>query len=193
MRKFCLVTLVFGVITLTSIVSYPTFNTYAKKGNDDNNNAADDKNPTVNDDLAGTDDRFNRSHDDDNDDNGSDDDRKAEECKRGRCKCKTQNDFRTNRDVYAEGEHFLPLKYVWIYVTRNRVWTPGDPIGTDVSTDGVEGATTDSRGKLPCTKIWGNPLVKGDYDIVVDANCDGIFNAGDAVDGRSRDRGFRVK
>lgn len=113
---------------------------------------------------------------------------------RERCKCKTENEFKTTSDVYAKGEHFPALTNVDIYVTLNEKWQQGDPI-SDISTDGVETVATDEDGKIPCTKIWGNTLAKERYDIVVDTNQDGTYDPadGDAIDGRSNNAGFRVK
>ncbi|HHT9124806.1 MAG TPA: hypothetical protein ACFYD6_03205 [Candidatus Brocadiia bacterium] len=108
-------------------------------------------------------------------------------------KCKTQNNFKTSDDVRAKGEHFQPLTNVDIYVTENRKWNQGDPI-SDVSTDGVETVATDSNGKFSCPIIWGDTLIKGSYDIVVDANQSGTFDkCTDAVDGKSQNPGFKVR
>ena len=106
--------------------------------------------------------------------------------------CKVRNLFGTGGDVYATGKFFPPNETVWIYVTSDRNWGNGDPI-SDVSTDGVDSVVIDGKGRIPCpTKISG-PLGAGNYDIVVDANCDGTFDVkdGDAVDGKTG-RGFRV-
>ncbi len=123
---------------------------------------------------------------------------RSSELKRGRCK--TENEFKKSDDVYAKGDHFPTSTNVDIYVIKNKKWKPNDRFGPlnpadpqDESSDGVETVATDSNGKIPCTKIWGNPLTKGRYDIVVDANQDGTYNDGDDIDGRSKDAGFRVK
>ncbi|MGR3310685.1 MAG: hypothetical protein ACUZ77_07905 [Candidatus Brocadiales bacterium] len=112
----------------------------------------------------------------------------------GRIKCKTHNNFRTNKDVFVRGERFPRFTEVDIYVVPNKRWRLGDPIGPDVSGDGVETVTTSdsASGKIPCTKIWGSPLTVGRFDIVVDVNRDGTFNAGDKIDGRSINAGFMV-
>lgn len=108
-------------------------------------------------------------------------------------KCKTQNHFRTSDDVFARGENLPPLTNVDIYVVPNRKWKRGDPIGSDVSTDGVETVQTDSEGDFPCENIWDSPLTRGRFDIVVDANQDGTLNNDDDVDGKGNDGGFRVR
>ncbi len=150
MRKLFL--MAFGIVTLTAMILYAPFNTFAD----------DDDGPKV----------------------------RSSKLKGN--KCKTHNNFKTSDDVRVKGEHFPALTNVDIYVTLEQKWQQGDPI-SDISTDGVETVATDDEGEFSCPKIWGNPLTKGRYDIVVDANQDGTYNAGDAVDGRSNNAGFRVK
>ncbi len=162
MRKLFL--MAFGIVTLTAMILYAPFNTFA---DDDEGNNGPEVRSSVNK-CTGKGDKE-------------------------KCKCKTENEFKTTNDVYAKGEHFPPLTNVDIYVTLNKKWKLGDSIGSDVSSDGAETVATDSDGKIPCTKIWGNPLTKGLYDIVVDANQDGTYNAGDAIDGKSNNAGFRVR
>lgn len=123
---------------------------------------------------------------------GDDDAPKVRSSKLKNNKCKTQNNFKTTDDVYAKGEHFLPSNSVDIYVALNQKWNVGDAIGSDVS-GGKETVIIDSEGKIPCTKIWGSPLTAGKYDIVVDANQDGTYNSGDAIDGKSINPGFKVR
>lgn len=102
------------------------------------------------------------------------------------------NLFFIGNDVYAKGTGFTPQSTVDIYVVPDQDWALGDIIPTDVSSNGVEVLTIGAGGVLPCTKIWGRPLDPGDYDIIVDANQDGAYNSGDAIDGETG-IGFRVK
>lgn len=103
-----------------------------------------------------------------------------------------ENKFKTDESVYVIGRNFKPLTNVDIYVTKNRKWEKGDILSKtdDESSDGVETVQTTSRGKIPKTRIWGAPIVEGKFDIVVDANQDGTW---DAVDDRSKNPGFKVK
>ncbi len=106
--------------------------------------------------------------------------------------CKEANRFDDVDDnLYVKGSNFQPNTDVDIYVTENRRWLFGDIIGFYV-VNGAEPATTNSIGKLKCTKIWESPLVPGKYDIVVDANRDGTYNEGDAVDNGGSFQGFKV-
>lgn len=106
-----------------------------------------------------------------------------------------------------------------IYVTQNRRWVFGDsiasapgttmvtvtteeytilapdnckdPVDADTEPDIIPDPCSTQRGRVPCTLIWGS-AVAGSYDIVIDANQDGIFNTGDAVDGKGEKAGFKV-
>jgi hypothetical protein len=69
-----------------------------------------------------------------------------------------------------------------VYIVSDRAWTDGDPIPPDVS--GVtETVTTDSSGGLGPVEVWPRLLTVGEYDIVFDANQNGVYDAlFDAVD-----------
>lgn len=108
-----------------------------------------------------------------------------------KCRCKTHNRFKTTHDVYAKLKNFPPDTYVDLYITLNKKWNMGDLIGPD-ERGSFQVLQTDGDGKVVCEKIWENPD-SGKYDIVVDANQDGTYNDGDAIDGRRKNPGFRVK
>lgn len=113
-------------------------------------------------------------------------------------KGETENKFKTDESIYIKGRNFEPLTNVDIYVTKNKNWKKDDSLtGMDISSDGIETVQTTSKGNIPKTMVWGAPIVEGEYDIVVDANQDGTqddtFNAGDAVDGKSANPGFKVR
>lgn len=111
------------------------------------------------------------------------------------------NLFSRGNDVYAKGTGFnapAPGYLVDIYVFDDRDWTLGDTFGPthpgdpqDVS-DGVETILVGSSGIINCERVWRKPLTGGPYDILVDANQDGTYDTGDAVDGED-DIGFKVK
>ncbi len=93
------------------------------------------------------------------------------------------NTFDLSDDVYCYAGN-LPYNDpdVDIYVVPNAEWSVGDSIGPDVSSDGVNTASTDSSGNISTTLIWPAPLTAGDYDIIVDLNQDGFLNASEPVD-----------
>ncbi len=103
------------------------------------------------------------------------------------------NLYSRGNDVYAKGTGFNPPNYlVDIYVVPDQNWVLGDIITADVTPDGVEQVIVGSTGVLECTKIWGRVLVPGNYDIIVDANQDGTYDSGDAIDGVNN-IGFTVR
>ncbi|HHT9125255.1 MAG TPA: hypothetical protein ACFYD6_05475 [Candidatus Brocadiia bacterium] len=108
-------------------------------------------------------------------------------------KCKKGKKFTVDEDVYIKAKNLFHDVDVWVFIVENKLgtWNFGDPIGTDLA-DGPVTVHTTTKGKIPCTLIWENPLTAGFYDIVVDANCDGTYNSGDAVFDRIEERGLKV-
>lgn len=65
-------------------------------------------------------------------------------------------------------------------------------IPADVSGDAVNTLSVDALGRLGNTLVWPGELTIGEYDIVFDADRDGVFDAGgDCVD-NPHDPGFWV-
>jgi len=103
------------------------------------------------------------------------------------------------KDVYVEGEsvHVYGSNLVSnaiypIYVVQDVAWTEGMSIparlpGTPTT------VATNSTGQIPPTKIWTSS-VAGKYDIIIDVNDDGFYNATiDALDNNDIDgAGFIV-
>jgi len=85
-------------------------------------------------------------------------------------------------DVYATGTGFQPNTDIDVYVVDDLAWSDGDPIPADVG-DGMNTVTTDDDGNFGPTLVWEAPLTSGEYDIVFDADQDGVYDAiGDFVD-----------
>ena len=82
--------------------------------------------------------------------------------------------YRTNEDVYATGSGFAAGTNVDIYVVPDQDWNDGDPVGYIVA---VSGGTVSINGNVDPVLIWHDPLVAGVYDIVVDANRNGVYDA----------------
>jgi hypothetical protein len=96
-----------------------------------------------------------------------------------------KNTFFTDEDVYAIGSGFAPLDWINISVVLDRDWTDGASIPADVSSDGVNTVQADANGSV-FALVWPQPLTVGAYDIVFDADQNGVYNAGiDAVDSAS--------
>jgi hypothetical protein len=86
--------------------------------------------------------------------------------------------YRVHHNVYAAGSGFTPGTNVDIYVVPDRDWNDGDSIPADV-TASVE--TVSVNGDIAPVLVWHAPLTPGSYDIVIDANQNGFYNA--ATDG----------
>jgi len=88
--------------------------------------------------------------------------------------------FHEDDYVYCQGSGFPNNTNVRIYVTQNKTWANGDSI-TDVRT-GYNETTTDSNGtfliRLGLAGNLSHNELPAYYDVVVDVNCDGTFDAG---------------
>ena len=61
-------------------------------------------------------------------------------------------------------------------------WTDGMAIPSRVP-DTATSVSSDASGNIQATLVWSWPLVPGKYDIVVDVNDNGVYDAGiDAID-----------
>jgi hypothetical protein len=91
-----------------------------------------------------------------------------------------KNSFDTSEAMYAT----VPATglTVRLYVVADKSnWTDGDPLA-DVSVGGFEQLTLSTDG-TQVVKIWDPPLSLGNYDIVEDVNCNGVYDEGiDLVD-----------
>ena len=82
--------------------------------------------------------------------------------------------YRVDADVYAAGSGFAAGTNVDIYVVLDRDWTNGDQIPSDV-TGAVETVSV-ANGDVGPVLVWHAPLVIGEYDIVIDANQNGVYD-----------------
>jgi hypothetical protein len=101
----------------------------------------------------------------------------------------TKDVFTTSETVYASGSGFTTAQ-ADIYVFPERNWLNGDNI-TSLGLVVVSSALNVPivAGNLAPTIVWAPPLTVGYYDILIDANENGVYDAGiDAVD----DWGFEV-
>jgi hypothetical protein len=85
--------------------------------------------------------------------------------------------------VYVTGTRFVPSTSVHVYIVPDRAWIDGMTIPADVSHDGMSAVMADSEGGLGPAAVWPSPLTPGEYDVVLDANRNGYYDAAtDAVD-----------
>lgn len=89
-----------------------------------------------------------------------------------------KDDFNLYEDVYLNGTGFLPATTYDLYVVDDvNVWTDGMSIPSRIS--GTETSiTSDSNGELLPIIVWSDPSTIGEYDIVVDVDGNGLYNAG---------------
>ena len=80
-----------------------------------------------------------------------------------------------NEDVYAAGSGFAAGTNVKIHVVRDRDWNDGDHIPSDVT--GTVETVPVVDGEIAPVLIWHALLVSGRYDIVIDANQNGVYDA----------------
>jgi len=107
---------------------------------------------------------------------------------------KLENAFVEGTAVYVSGKQFTANTTVKLYVVEDKdEWANGDTL-TDVS-ETVDTADIDANGNLPTTQVWTATAIeltganadgitgKFAYDIVVDVDADGVYDAGtDALD-----------
>lgn len=80
-----------------------------------------------------------------------------------------KDSYTPDETVYAIGSGFTPQIGVNIYVVPDRAWTDGDPIGVDISNDGMNAVNAGTTGDIGPIPIWDPSLVVGEYDIVFDS------------------------
>lgn len=102
---------------------------------------------------------------------------------------RTKAVYDLGESVYAAGSGFVPNSPVDIYITEDRKWYDGTEINPPLfATKTVD---ADANGAIRAVEVWTDPSV-GEYDIIFDANQNGIYNKGiDAVDDPN-DPGFIV-
>ena len=91
--------------------------------------------------------------------------------------------FVLNEDVYSNGTGFLPTTTYDLYVVNDvDVWIDGMSIPSRIA-DTATSILSDANGTLIPVIVWSNPSTIGEYDVVVDVNANGLYDAGiDALD-----------
>jgi hypothetical protein len=91
--------------------------------------------------------------------------------------------FLTGETVYVKGSGFVvPGATFALYVVSDVTWIEGMSIPSRIAGT-VTTVTSDVAGNIPVTMVWSPPLTLGKYDIVVDVNGNGKYDAGvDALD-----------
>lgn len=89
--------------------------------------------------------------------------------------------FNLQETVYANGSGYSPSSTYSLYMVNDEVnWNDNMTIPNPIVTVQV---TSDSNGRISPVAVWSNPLTPGAYDIIVDVNGNGKYDAGiDALD-----------
>jgi len=77
-------------------------------------------------------------------------------------------------DVYTTGSGFAHDTEVGIYIFPDRAWSNGMSLSCD---NLMAITTTDVDGNLGPELIWAAPVIPGEYDVVFDANRNGVYDA----------------
>ena len=90
--------------------------------------------------------------------------------------------FDLGETVYITGNGYSPSSTYNVYVVADIDWSDSMPIPTRISGT-ANNVASNAEGVIPSTAIWSNPQTIGKYDIVVDVNDNGVYDAGvDALD-----------
>ena len=81
-------------------------------------------------------------------------------------------------NVSAYGSGYQPLATYNLYIEPDGAWSGGEALtGTPVMVE------TGITGDIPTTTVWNKTLTAGKFDIIVDVNGNGVYDAGiDALD-----------
>lgn len=91
--------------------------------------------------------------------------------------------FNLYEDVYLNGSGFLPSTAYDLYIVNDvNIWDDNMSIPSRISGTATS-ILSDSNGSLSPTAAWSDPSTLGEYDIIVDVNGNGFYDAGiDALD-----------
>lgn len=84
--------------------------------------------------------------------------------------------FAPSENVYITGSGFQACVTYDIYVVAHQTqWVDGEAIPSRVA-DTVQQVSTDASGNIPPTIVWTHNLVPGKYDILIDVNCNHVYD-----------------
>jgi len=94
-----------------------------------------------------------------------------------------KDEFLPDDNIYVFGSGYAPLTNYSIYIVEDvALWTDGMTIPLRISGT-AEIVTSDGDGNILPTIAWQSVLTVGNYDIIIDVNGNGVYDAGiDALD-----------
>jgi hypothetical protein len=93
-----------------------------------------------------------------------------------------QDSFELAEPIAVMGEGYVPSASYGVYVVVDTTWTDGLAIPSRVA-DTATTVTSNTEGVIEPTVVWTTPLSEGAFDVVVDTNGNGQYDAGvDALD-----------
>ena len=84
--------------------------------------------------------------------------------------------FNSDETVYVTGTGYAPNQTYNIYVVNDTAWVDGMTIPARIQGT-VTSVSSDSSGNINLTAVWNKPLTPGKYDILVDVNGNGKYDA----------------
>jgi PKD repeat protein len=84
--------------------------------------------------------------------------------------------FQQGDAVYANGGDYLPDSWYTVYVVADTTWVDGMAIPARIPGTATS-VFSDEEGGVPAQLLWNHPLAPGKYDIVVDVNGNGKYDA----------------
>jgi hypothetical protein len=90
--------------------------------------------------------------------------------------------FDLGETIFITGSGYAPSTTYNLFVVADTDWSDGMSIPSRISGTS-NNVTSNTEGAVPSTVVWSNPQAIGKYDIVVDVNGNGVYDAGvDALD-----------
>jgi hypothetical protein len=87
-----------------------------------------------------------------------------------------ENVFTSDETVYVTGAGYAKNQTFSIYVVYETTWVDGMALPERVQGTATS-VSSDSSGNIHTTIVWNGPLTSGNYDILVDVNGNGKYNA----------------
>ena len=84
--------------------------------------------------------------------------------------------FNSDETVYVTGTGYAPNQTYNIYVVNDTAWVDGMTIPARIQGT-VTSVSSDSSGNINLTAVWNKSLTPGKYDILVDVNGNGKYDA----------------